>query len=130
MARAINRVLKRRGRVWGARYHSHTLRTPREVRSALVYVLQNFRKHVRGATGIDPRSSAAWFQGWRTIVAAPLAIAPVVAARTWLARVGWRRYGLIDVGDAPAAGSTQSPGDGSVARRRYRADDRSVRRRR
>ena len=101
VARAINRVLRRHGRVWDGRYHSRLLRTPREVRNALVYVLQNIRKHAPGARGLDPRSSAAWFQGWRTIVAAPLNGAAVVAARTWLARVGWRRHGLLDVREAP-----------------------------
>ncbi len=101
VARAINRVLRRRGRVWDGRYHSHLLRTPREVRNAFVYVLQNFRKHLGGVAGLDPRSSAGWFQGWRTTVAAPLVPAPVVAARTWLARIGWRRHGLLDVKEAP-----------------------------
>src|SRR5207249_5379538 len=46
IAKAVNRVLGRRGRVWGDRYHARALRTPREVRNALVYVLQNWRKHV------------------------------------------------------------------------------------
>ena len=32
----------------GGRYHARPLRTPREVRNALVYVLQNWRKHIRG----------------------------------------------------------------------------------
>ena len=101
MAKAINRVLRRRGRVWHGRYHAHALRTPREVRNALAYVLGNFRKHVPGASGLDPRSSAAWFQGWRTVVARSMATAPVAAAVTWLARVGWRRYGPLDVWEAP-----------------------------
>jgi hypothetical protein len=65
VAKAVNRALGRRGRVWADRYHAHLLRTPREVRNALVYVLNNFRKHVRGARGLDPRSSARWFDGWR-----------------------------------------------------------------
>jgi hypothetical protein len=30
----------------------------------LVYVLQNWRKHLAGVPGLDPRSSAAWFTGW------------------------------------------------------------------
>jgi REP element-mobilizing transposase RayT len=101
VARAINRVLRRGGPVWDGRYHSHELRTPREVRNALVYVLQSFRKHLRGVSGIDPRSSARWFHGWRRIVVAPLAAAPVVAARTWLARNGWRRHGPLDLKEAP-----------------------------
>ena len=33
VARAVNRVLQRRGAVWSDRYHSHELRTPREVRN-------------------------------------------------------------------------------------------------
>ena len=58
VARAINRVLCRRGRVWDGRYHAHILRSQREVRNALVYVLSNFKKHLRGAFGLDPRSLA------------------------------------------------------------------------
>jgi hypothetical protein len=64
VARTVNRALARTGRLWGDRYHAHTLTTPREVRNALVYVLNNFRKHIRVARGIDPYSSAAWFTGW------------------------------------------------------------------
>jgi hypothetical protein len=45
IAKAVNRMLARRGPVWGDRYHARMLRTPREVRNALVYVLNNFRKH-------------------------------------------------------------------------------------
>lgn len=102
VARAVNRALRRRGSVWGDRYHARMLRTPREVRNALVYVLANWRKHVPGAQGMDPRSSATCFSGWRTRPARIIcADAPVVGTRTWLAAVGWRRRGLIDVSEAP-----------------------------
>src|SRR6185295_8434527 len=67
VAKSVNRVLGRRGRV-GDRYHARLLRTPREVRNALVYVLNNFKKHFRGARGLDPCSSAGWFDGWRTAI--------------------------------------------------------------
>jgi REP-associated tyrosine transposase len=100
-AKAINRVLFRRGRVWADRYHSRPLATPREVRHALIYVLQNWRKHLNGVRGLDPRSSAAWFTGWRSSVVVPSGRPPVVPARTWLASVGWRRHGLIRVDEAP-----------------------------
>ena len=50
-AKAINRVLRRRGSVWADRYHAHVLKTPREVRNALVYVLNNVRKHMPGEDG-------------------------------------------------------------------------------
>ncbi|HEY4244225.1 MAG TPA: transposase [Kofleriaceae bacterium] len=65
-AKQINRVLARKGRVFGDRYHAHVLKTPRETRNALVYVLNNWRKHgVPAETVIDPFSSADCFRGWR-----------------------------------------------------------------
>ena len=98
IARLVNRLCGRRGAVWGDRYHSRLLRTPREVRNALVYVLNNFKKHLPGARGMDPYSSARWFAGWRTARAVDTsAPAPVARAKTWLARVGWRKGGLIGV---------------------------------
>jgi len=102
IAKAVNRRLGRHGAVWGDRYHARSLSTPRAVRTALVYVLANWRKHVRGARGWDPRSSAAWFDGWRTAPRPPAGPPPVVPARTWLARVGWRRHGLVRSSEAPS----------------------------
>jgi len=104
-AKAINRVLGRRGRVWSDRFHAHVLRTPREVRNALVYILNNARKHLPGIRGLDPRSSARFFAGWRTAVVRVVGRTPLVGPRTWLAAVGWRRTprGLIDVDEAPRA---------------------------
>ena len=61
----------------GDRYHVRALETPREVRHALVYVLQNWRKHLTDVRGLDPRSSAAWFTGWRVA-----RIGRLAAART------------------------------------------------
>lgn len=108
VAKAINRTLGRRGRVWGDRHHSRELSTPREVRNALVYVLQNWRKHIAGARGADPRSSAAWFAGWRTPIGVPPGRPPVAAPLTWLLRVGWRRRGLIGFDEAPHPGAASS----------------------
>jgi REP-associated tyrosine transposase len=102
LARAVNRALGRRGRVWDGRYHARALTTPRAVRHALVYVLMNFRKHLNAVTGIDPRSSAPWFTGWRTpFEARDIGPPPIRPARTWLARIGWRRHGLIDTTERP-----------------------------
>jgi putative transposase len=101
VAKSVNHALGRAGRVWGDRYHARILRTPREVRNALVYMLNNFRKHFRGARGLDPCSSARWFEGWRTASGRVVEAAPVARACTWLARVGWRRWGLIDVAESP-----------------------------
>jgi REP-associated tyrosine transposase len=101
IARLVNRCCGRRGAIWADRYHARLLRTPREVRNALAYVLTNFKKHVRGACGMDPYSSAPWFEGWRGSSSKPSAPSPFPRARTWLARVGWRRHGLLEVGEHP-----------------------------
>jgi len=105
LARAVNRVLGRRGRVWDDRYHARALSTPRAVRHALVYVLMNSKKHSCTGTELDPCSSAAWFCGWaRRPSVTPIGPPPVAVARTWLARVGWLRHGRIDPAERPKSG--------------------------
>jgi len=59
IARAVNRALQRKGKVFADRYHARILKTPTEVRNAVRYVLNNLRKH-RPDTHpwyIDPYSS-------------------------------------------------------------------------
>jgi hypothetical protein len=103
-ARAVNRVLGRRGTVWGDRYHARALKTPRETRNALVYVLMNFRKHhPNDRRQFDPCSSAAWFDGFRHAPAPPDDSAPTWKPRTWLASTGWRRHGLIHWSERPSS---------------------------
>jgi hypothetical protein len=106
VARRVNRHLGRVGRVWNDRYHTRALTSPREVRNALVYVLLNDRKHNPVACdGIDPCSSALWFDGW-VPARAPTPSrdpTPVQAPLTWLASRGWRRRGLIDPRESPRA---------------------------
>jgi len=107
-ARGVNRVFRRTGRVLADRCHVHVLRTPREVRNAIAYVLLNARRHLakRGrrppiTPQVDPASSGRWFSGWRG-EALPSHDPPAVAApRTWLLSVGWRRRGLIDAAEIP-----------------------------
>src|SRR5207247_1292169 len=65
IARNSNRAWKRKGSVFADRYHSRALRTPREVRNALVYVLQNSRKHGCHIAGVDPFTSGRDFDGWK-----------------------------------------------------------------
>ena len=104
-ARAVNRALGRHGQVLRDRYHLHVLRTVREVRNAIRYVLNNARTHLARlgralprVARVDPASSGPWFRGWRPGIRLPEAIGPpaVAQARTWLAREGWRRLGLLD----------------------------------
>src|SRR6184192_829164 len=101
VARAVNRALGRRGRVWDERYHARALTTPRAMRHCLVYVLMNRRKHCAGERGLDPCSSALWFDGGARGVETVPAGSPVVRARTWLAAVGWRRHGLVAFDERP-----------------------------
>jgi len=102
IARAVNRVLRRRGSLWSGRYHARALTTPREVRHALVYVLTNRGKHRGDMNGFDPCSSGRWFDGWREAAPTPPVGAPVARARTWLAVVGWRRHGLLAFDERPS----------------------------
>jgi putative transposase len=53
MARGLNRVMQRRGKVLADRYHAHILRTPTEVRRVRHYLLNNARRHY-GHLGADP----------------------------------------------------------------------------
>jgi hypothetical protein len=112
LALRLNARLGRRGKIFADRYHARALRTPLEVRRALVYVLQNHRHHHSGSghlSRFDPLSSAAYFNGFteavpprQTASFVPPRQAPVVHARTWLLRKGWRVHGLISSRDAPA----------------------------
>jgi REP element-mobilizing transposase RayT len=107
VARAANRLFRRRGSVLADRYHVRILRTPREVRNALAYVLLNARKHLatvkRVFTGeeLDPASSGRWFDGWRHAEVDSRDPPSVAAPHTWLLAVGWRRHGLIDPSEIP-----------------------------
>lgn len=90
LAKGLNRMMKRTGRVVGDRYHAHVLRTPTEVRHAKTYIRNNARQHAaaRGeaypAGYVDPYSSTS---------AALLEEHDVVlpTARTWLCRDSWHR---------------------------------------
>jgi hypothetical protein len=103
IARALNQRFGRRGKVFSDRFHMHVLRTPREARSALLYVFNNDLHHgvARRGRAFDFFTSAPFFGGWRDgplrwprpIVGAP----PVAAARSWLMTEGWRRGGVLGV---------------------------------
>jgi putative transposase len=118
VARAVNRLVSRRGKVWAGRFFSRALTSPRSVRNALAYVLNNFRKHrAAGRAQIDPYSSAPYFSGFRELGGrSPLELPataalphtprglsppqtpgefPITRAKTWLAREGWQRAGRL-----------------------------------
>ena len=69
IAKRMNRLMGRSGRVLVDRYHAHILKTPAEVRAARSYLLNNAEEHYgRKAGGADPYAS----------------VRPVLAPRTWL----------------------------------------------
>src|SRR5256714_3446528 len=79
IARGVNGATGRRGPLFAERYHAHVLKTPREARNAIDYVLANWFRHAGREVGpydLDRLSSAAD----RSLV---------VRAQTWLLRVGW-----------------------------------------
>ena len=90
-ARRLNtRVLRRRGSVWADRYHRRDLGSPRDVRNAVVYVINNHLKHHEWDAGlVDPCSSAPWFDAWMHRPRPPDTPSPTEPARTWLLRRGW-----------------------------------------
>ncbi len=110
IARALNRVMGRKGKVFAGRFHARRAASPREVRVALRYVLCNAHKHAaeqgRGpAPGwLDRFSTARYFDGWRGRLADPLPDhAIVVTPRLWLVTTGWRRHGLLGTDESPGA---------------------------
>jgi REP element-mobilizing transposase RayT len=116
---SVERGVKRRGRVFTDRYHVRVLKTPREVRNAINYVLNNWRHHGhdRGFESmfweIDPFSSAGGFCGWSNLTTTETPrddldepdgsrpSLPIAAPQTWLLNVGWMKHGLLRVDHVP-----------------------------
>jgi len=88
IARGLNRMMARRGKVLADRYHGHVLRTPSEVARAVAYVLGNVFVHAsrRGEhiAGLEPDEFSSAVAG----ATGPPLVAP---ARTWLLTIGWTR---------------------------------------
>ena len=87
MARALNKVMDRKGQVFADRYHAHLLRSPREAANAIRYVLDNWRVHAQRdgrplPIGVDPYCSTAWAGCSPPLVAEP---------RWWMLRIGVSR---------------------------------------
>ena len=104
---------RRRGTVFPDRYHAKSLRTPRQVRNCLAYVMNNWRHHAEDAGRswrLDPFSSAVAFEGWKERASAPgerylqpsRYVSPLVwEPKSWLLTTGWRKHGLISVYERP-----------------------------
>jgi len=114
LALKLNKSMGRpRGRVLSDRYDEKHLETPSQVRNAIGYVLNNFRKHHFHETRrmldprwIDPFSSGAFFDGWRHGPPPRSSYGLIVRPRTWLLQEGWRRRGQLAVGFIPGGGKS------------------------
>ena len=101
VARALNLLWAHAGSVVADHFHARALLTPREVRSALVYVLQNARHHGLRVAGVDEFTSGPSFDGWKRSPNCVARASPAAIARTWLLSIGWRRNGLISIHETP-----------------------------
>ena len=78
LAKALNRLLGRKGTLFEDHYHSHLLKSPTEVANALAYVRTNAERHYGG---IETDYFSSEHPEWRELLASPI---------TWLLNVGWR----------------------------------------
>ena len=82
VARALNRLMKRSGKVFDEHFHSRTLNNPSQVANAIGYLVTS-QEHHFGTRGLDLCSSFALAAARRD----ELLPKPV----TWLLRAGWRK---------------------------------------
>ena len=114
IARGLNHYLGREGSVFDDRYHVEVITTPTQTRNALCYVLLNARRHGEpldpSYQGMDPFSSAWWFDGWKDaswkLGIGPPAQRTVAPAESWLLTTGWRQAGagLLEITEVLVAG--------------------------
>ena len=103
LAWGLNELMRLKGRTFGDRYYARALRSPREVRRVLVYVINNRVHHkpeLEGLGYVDPYSSGSWFDGWtrRPAMAESACRStgpPTHDGTVWLLTTGWRRHRLL-----------------------------------
>ncbi|MGE5187035.1 MAG: transposase [Acidobacteriota bacterium] len=109
-ARAINADHDSVGKVWEFRYHATQIRTARQARNTLAYVLNNWRRHredfangrLRDAK-LDPYASGLALDGWNEKFLTPEGYTPlpVSSPQTRLLKTDWKRFGLLEPHEAP-----------------------------
>jgi REP element-mobilizing transposase RayT len=115
ISHAVNRALSRkRGKVFSDRFHEHVLRSLRETKAAVNYVIHNFRKHCAKAghplavNFVDPHSSAIYAAGFEAN--------PLPTARFWLLNPVWKKKKKKTV-VRPVSEVIQSQAEPNVKRR-------------
>jgi REP element-mobilizing transposase RayT len=121
IARGLNRLWGRCGAVFADRFHERELCTLREVHNALVYVLQNLRKHGISLAGPDPLSSGPEFDGWNAASAGPAG--GLDASAGFRSRFGADRPWSVGIAtetewmrDSSGSGGSAFPGSSNVFR--------------
>ena len=119
LAKELNQLWKRKGRLFPDRFDARVLTSPTAVRTALVYVLGNGRKHGawRGR-GPDNLSSGSEFDGWLDWVPQS---SKLPKAKTWLLREGWMKLGKFSVLSAPKSEDEWERGTVRTPRRKGRS---------
>ena len=100
-AKAVLRASGQKGAAFAGRYHLHILKSPRETKNALKYVLLNQAQHIKVVGHIDAYSSGYYFSRWHKLVKVSSWIQAQLAeprardfshrapAKSWLLREGW-----------------------------------------
>jgi REP element-mobilizing transposase RayT len=114
---SVGRAERRRGSVFPDRFHQQIIESPRQIRRALSYVLNNWRKHREDrfdfsrSWSVDPYSSGISFWGWKeradaeTWWKAREGYEPLVVylPKTWLLREGWLKHGRVSWTEVPSS---------------------------
>jgi putative transposase len=112
MARALNRVMNRKGKVFADRYHAHVLKTLNEVRNAIHYLLNNHRNHIAGLP-LDYKDPF-------------VSVEPITAPQTWF--LNPKSHRSRSVPTRRSAASSAAPEGAPDKRDRCRGDGESAQR--
>jgi REP element-mobilizing transposase RayT len=115
IAKRLNALMKERGVRIPTRYHMSVTKTAQDVRLALRYILNNYRRHAADwgeecpPGWVDPYSSGPWFKYWCRPTAAsrdpcPMLASGIVEAQSFLLTEAWKAYGLLDPSFVPGPG--------------------------
>jgi REP element-mobilizing transposase RayT len=106
IAKALNKLWGRKGKVFERRYHDRIIWTSRQARRTLAYVLGNGRKHRvwRNPHKPDPCSSGPWFRGWKEQIDAPPPAPPTVTSKTFFLKRTWSDWGELSLTETPGPG--------------------------
>jgi REP element-mobilizing transposase RayT len=95
IAKALNKLWNRTGKVFAERFHLVLLEGFQQVRNALRYVLNNHLKHKQESESGRPDrySSGDYFDGWSDfkLLRDPDAPSSIVSRGSWRVTQGWKR---------------------------------------